>query len=341
MNPDPAIINVKNGLYYIKKGKLSTHDPKYPSTIQIKTTFYPDATAPRFSAFLGDCLDGATQRLVQEIFGYLLIPETCAQKAFVFVGEGGAGKSTLLAVIQDLLLGRENVANVPWQSLGDRFKTVEIFGKLANVFADLPSKNIDDNGMFKSITGEDMIIGERKNKNSFAFQATARLVFSCNEIPRNLGDRSAAFYRRLVIVPFLPPLPEHRRDLKLKDKLAAEAPGILNWALAGLERLRQNDFRFSESAGSREALDQYRITGSSVLSFAADHCRLDAAAQVSATQLYFAYQTYCKDAGLKAVSQKRFGSELQGEYRELEKYRDTKTRRILYRGIDLLESDIF
>lgn len=341
INPDPAIINVKNGLYDSRSGHLKPHDPAYPSTIQIKTGFDPQAQAPRFLAFLGDCLDRDTQALMQEICGYLLIPETCAQKAFVLVGEGGAGKSTLLSVIQDQLLGRENVANVPWQSLGERFKTVEIFGKLANIFADLPSKNIDDNGIFKSITGEDVIIGERKNKNPFAFQATARLVFSCNEIPRNLGDRSAAFYRRLVIVPFRPALPEARRDLKLKDKLAAEGPGILNWALAGLTRLRQNDFRFSESTGSQAALDDYRISGSSVLSFAADHCRLDATALVSATQLYFTYQTYSKDSGLKAVSQKRFWSELQGEYRDLKKYKDTKTRRMIYKGIDLQDGELF
>lgn len=341
MNPNPHIINVKNGLYDIKMGELATHAVKYPSTIQMKTTFDPEAEAPRFMTFLNDCLDRETQRLVQEIVGYLLIPETCAQKAFVFVGEGGAGKSTLLSVIQDLLLGRENVSNVPWHNLGDRFKTVEIFGKLANIFADLPSKNIDDNGMFKSITGEDMIIGERKNKNPFAFQATARLVFSCNEIPRNLGDRSEAFYRRLVIVPFLPAKPEPLRDLKLRDKLVSEAPGILNWALAGLSRLRENDFRFSESRGSRESLNSYRITGSSVLSFSQDHCCIETGVRVSASQLYFAYQTYAKDSGLKAVSQKRFWSELEGEYRGLEKIRDSKTRRIIYQGIDLGEWSTF
>lgn len=339
MNPQPQIINVKNGLYDTRSGTLAPHTRDYPSTIQMHTHFDPAATAPRFMAFLNDCLERDIQRLVQEIFGYLLIPETRAQKAFVFVGEGGAGKSTLLALVQDGLLGRENVSNVPWQSLCDRFKTVEIFGKLANIFADLPSKNIDDNGMFKSITGEDMIIGERKNKNPFAFQATARLVFSCNEIPRNLGDRSSAFYRRLVIVPFRAAKPEALRDSQLRHKLIAEAPGILNWALAGLARLRQNDFRFSSSPESQEALDSYRITGSSVLSFAADHCHRGATARVSAGQLYGAYQTYAKDSGLKAVSHKRFWAELQGEYRELEKSRELKTRRMIYEGIDLADWD--
>ncbi|WP_084504974.1 DNA primase family protein [Acetobacterium malicum] len=201
-----------------------------------------------FRAFLAYCLDEQTQLLIQEIFGYLLIPETCAQKAFVFVGEGGAGKSTLLSVAQDVLLGLDNVSNIPWQNLGDRFKTAELFGRLGNMFADLPSKSIEDNGLFKSITGEDFITAERKNKDPFSFKATARLVFSCNSLLKNLGDRSEAFYRRLIIVPFLPPKPPEQRDLHLKDKLKGEAAGILNWALAELARLQANYYCFSPSA---------------------------------------------------------------------------------------------
>ena len=332
-------INLKNGLYDLRTGVLSGHDPGYLSTIQIGANYDPDATAPRFMAFLEQCLEPATRGLVQELFGYLLIPETCAQKAFVLVGEGGAGKSTLLWVAQELLLGRANVSNVPWQSLDDRFKTAELVGKLANIFADLPSKNIEDNGLFKSITGEDRITAERKNRDPFSFVATARLVFSCNAIPKNLGDRSAAFYRRLVIVPFLPARPAAQRDPKLREAFVAETPGIFNWALAGLTRLMANDYRFSESPESAAALANYRIEGSSVLSFVADCCRVDPGVQSSSTQIYHAYSQYCHDSGLRPVSQKRFGTELAGEYPELLRFREKLTRRMLYQGLDLADAD--
>jgi len=230
---------------------------------------------------------------------------------------------------------------VPWKSLDDRFKTAELFGKLANIFADLPSKNIDDNGMFKSITGEDMIIAERKNKDPFAFKATARLVFSCNEIPKNLGDRSEAFYRRLVIVPFLPAKPVALRDLKLKDRLAEEAPGIFNWALQGPNRLKANAFRFTSSQKSNNALDSYRIGGSSVLTFVDECCVVDRTRQVSSTQLYHAYKKYTQDFGLRAVSQKRFWTELSAEHGNVEKSKEVITRRILYKGIMLSDLEDF
>lgn len=88
-----------------------------------------------------------TGRLIQEMLGYFLIPVNSAQKCFVIVGAASAGKSVLLRVLNDVLLGKKNVSNASWQALNERFKTAELFGKLANIFADLPTKNIDDNGI--------------------------------------------------------------------------------------------------------------------------------------------------------------------------------------------------
>jgi putative DNA primase/helicase len=165
----------------------------------------------------------------------------------VFVGAANAGKSTLLNVAQDILLGSENVSNIPWQALGDRFNKAELFGKLANVFADLPNKAIDDGGMFKSLTGEDSISAERKNKDPFSFRPYARLLFSCNDIPKNYADRSDGFYRRLTIIRFDKSVPQDKRDPNLRERIAAEADGILTWALDGLKRLIANNYTFSET----------------------------------------------------------------------------------------------
>ena len=82
---------------------------------------------------------------------------------------------------------------------------------------------MDDNGIFKALTGEDYITAERKNKNPFSFKPYARLLFSCNEIPRNYGDRSEGFYRRLIIIRFENPVPPEKRDPNLIEKLARSA----------------------------------------------------------------------------------------------------------------------
>lgn len=157
---------------------------------------------PRFIKFLYESLEDDQVTLIQEMLGYFLIPVNHAQKCFIIVGKGGAGKSVLLRVLNELLLGKENMSNVAWQELSDRFKTAELFGKWANICAELPTKGIEDNSIFKALVGEDYLTVEKKNKNPFSFQPYARLLFSCNSIPKNYGDKSEGFYRRLIIVRF-------------------------------------------------------------------------------------------------------------------------------------------
>ncbi|MBR2664783.1 MAG: DNA primase, partial [Clostridia bacterium] len=219
---------------------------------------------------------------------------------------GGAGKSQLLLVLNDILLGKENVSNVSWQALNERFKTAELFGKLANIFADLPTKNIDDNGIFKALVGEDYLTVEKKNKNPFSFQSTARLLFSCNNIPKNYGDRSEGFYRRLIIIRFGHAVPEEKKDVELMDKFRAEADGIFLFALEGLKRLMGNHYRFSETQANRDELQQYRQDSDSVLAFVKDCCTVSAEAEAGSTELFNAYKSYCEECGMRPFSQKSF-----------------------------------
>ena len=310
LNANPYIINLKNGLYNVLEDTLLPHTPDYCSTVQLGVSYRPEAKCPRFRQYLEEVIDRDQIPLIQEMMGYFLVPVTRAQKCFVIVGEGGAGKSQLLLVLNDILLGRENVSNVSWQALNERFKTAELFGKLANIFADLPTKNIDDNGIFKALVGEDYLTVEKKNKNPFSFQSTARLLFSCNNIPKNYGDRSEGFYRRLIIIRFDHAVPEDRKDPELLDKLRKEADGIFLFALDGLKRLMRNRYRFSETQANRAELQQYREDSDSVLSFLKECCIREEGAEVGATELFNAYKGYCEESGMKPYAQNKFTQQI-------------------------------
>lgn len=335
INSNPFIINVQNGLYNVLDDGFMQHSPEYVSTVQINAQYDEAASCPQFMRFLKSILDAKEIILLQEIFGYFLVPIAKAQKAFVFVGAANAGKSTLLSIVQEVLLGSENVSNIPWQSLSDRFKTAELFGKLANIFADLPSKSVDDNGMFKALTGEDFISAERKNKDPFSFRPYARLLFSCNEIPRNYGDRSEGFYRRLIIIRFNKSVPASKRDPNLKERLAVERNGIFMWALAGLKRLMENGYQFSETEQSKAELQRYRVESNSALLFAEECCVIAPEATCVREELFIAYRDYCNKNGLKPMSQANFNKDIEslneGVSRGLEKI----SRRKIWTGIRL------
>ena len=313
-NRNPYLVNVRNGLLDIRDMSFKEHTPSYLSTVQLNVEYNPQVDCPQFKKFLNEVLDCKLIPLVQEIVGYLLTTNTASQKAFVFWGPARTGKSTLLWVVEYLLLGKKNVSNIPWQEIGDKFKTAELLGKLANVFSDLPSKSIDDTGIFKVVTGEDYLMAEKKNKNPFKFKPFARLVFSCNELPRNYVDRTEGFYRRLIIVPFSRQIEKSKIDKSLKYKFQREKEGILNWALEGLKRLYENNFEFSENELTDGVKKEYKRENNNVISFVEECCEIDSLFSCSRIEIYEAYKEFCVEAGLKALSQIKFNKELEGNF---------------------------
>lgn len=339
LNANPFIINVQNGLYNVLEDTLIEHSPDYCSTIQVSVNYDPKADCPKFKQFLVDSMGGDMGQvaLLQEMLGYFLIPVNSAQKCFVIVGAAGAGKSVLLRVLNELLLGKENVSNVSWQALNERFKTAELFGKLANIFADLPTRNIEDNGVFKALVGEDFLTVEKKNKDPFSFRSNARLLFSCNSIPKNYGDRSDGFYRRLIIVRFNHTVPVEQRDPNLLDKFRVEADGIFLFALEGLRRLMKNHYVFSETDVNRDELQQYREESDSVLSFVKECCVIGENYEVGSTDIFNCYKAYCEECGLKPFSQKMFVSQVIASNPQITRSVDKLGKKRTLSGIKLGE----
>ncbi|GHU82489.1 hypothetical protein AGMMS50284_4440 [Clostridia bacterium] len=335
INPNQFVINAQNGLYNVLNDSFCPHDPTYFSTVQLKANYDPTAECPIFLRFLNESLDPAEVNLMQEIFGYFLVPITKAQKSFMLCGEPNVGKSKILQVLQEVLLGAENVSNIPLQNLSDRFQPAELFGKLANIYADLADKSLDDAGMFKAVTGEDYITGERKHKDPFSFKPYARFLYSCNDIPRNYGDRSEAFYRRLIIIRFERPVPEERRDPQLFEKMALEGDSILAWAIAGLKRLIANNYIFTETEKTRGEVKRYKIQNNSVLAFVEEMCVVDPDAEGSTKEMFAAFQLYCEENGIKkSAGIGKFVNDISS-LPGVKASKDSRSRRSVFKGVRL------
>jgi putative DNA primase/helicase len=83
INSNKFIINTQNGLYNVFDDVLRPHNPKYLSTVQMKADYDPYAECPLFLAFLHSVLEPPEIALLQEIYGYFLVPVTRAQKSFL------------------------------------------------------------------------------------------------------------------------------------------------------------------------------------------------------------------------------------------------------------------
>jgi putative DNA primase/helicase len=303
-------INVRNGLLDLASGELAAHSPEHFSPVQLGAAFDPLASCPRIDAFLSSTIP-ELEGLFEEIVGYLLTPDNRQQRAIMFVGPGGTGKSTAAAVSR-ALLGPENVSSVALHQLEeDRFATADLYGCLANVFADLPSHALRSSSIFKSITGGDAIRAERKHRDAFTFTPYARLLFSANEVPPT-ADNSDAFFDRWLILPF-----DHKHrgtdhvdpDLVAKLTTPHELSGLLNRALTGLERVRRNH-GFTRAAVSEHAAKRFRVDSDSVAGFVEESCEIGVDGRVAKPVLFQMYRRWCEENNRKPLGAQRFNHRL-------------------------------
>jgi len=329
-----ALINLLNGMLLWETGELLPHEPHYLSMIQIPITHDPGATCPEIDRFIettlpSDCID-----IVEEMSGYCLVPDVRFEKAFLFIGIGANGKSTFLNLLR-AALGDSNVSTIPLQEIFDnRFKRAGLFGRLANIFTDIGSRALLDSSYFKAIVSGDSIDAEHKHKKPFHFKPHAKLLFSANEIPKS-SDRTFAFYRRWVIIPFPFTFTGKKADRSLFEKLIApsELSGLLNRALKGLRRLYENE-GFSETESVRKALNTYKEENDSILAFVNSDCVRGYDYTVVKQKLYSAYEKFCEEQGLTSIGKNRFYKGIRG-IEGVEEVRVHNTR--LIAGIALID----
>ena len=167
--PSLETLNVLNGLVDVHTGKLRPHDPTFLSTVQLPVIYVKDANCPAWERQIKETwpADAVEDGLPWAIIAYLMLPITALQKAILLLGEAGSGKSVFLASLI-AFLGLANVSAVTLQKLEeDRFAASMLIGKLANVFADLPSQHLETSAIFKSITGGDLVPANSNSETSF------------------------------------------------------------------------------------------------------------------------------------------------------------------------------
>jgi putative DNA primase/helicase len=239
-SPSPNdMFAVNNGLLHVAGGPaLLSHDPTFFNLSAASYDYCPTADCPRWRQFLNELWrDSAPVQLLQEWFGYLLLPDTSQQKILGISGPPRSGKSTITRVLRELL-GSHNVACPSIRSLSGQFGIWGLLDKLVAIVPDAmllrPCPALEE--LLKSISGEDAVDIHRKGLPPLTgVRLPTRIVIVSNDPPR-FCDPSGALDRRIMS------LRTHRsfcgtEDVTLTNTLLHELPGILNWAIEGWERL--------------------------------------------------------------------------------------------------------
>jgi putative DNA primase/helicase len=272
---------------------------------RLNVRYTPSVETPLWEEFLHTLLEEEDILTLQEYIGYCLVPTTIAQKALFMIGKGGEGKSVVGEVVQSLF-GSSMIQGELHRIQDNRFMLAQLENKLVFYDDDLQSSALDDTGTFKKlVTATIPVLVERKGEPHYEMLPYARILASGNKGIEACYDHSDGFYRRLILLK-CKTKPVGRKDDKLLAKriIKHELAGILNWALVGLQRLMAQEWEFTLSSHTVQALQQAEEDSNSFLAFLRDRTTVEIGEGFTITSgdLYYAYERWCDDNAVKPVA---------------------------------------
>lgn len=313
-------IAFRNGLYDVYTDEFVPFTHEHVITNKIEWDYNPHAYWDMTDEVLNNiaCDDPAIRSLLEEMIGYCLFRRNELGKAFILTGSGSNGKSTFLNMVKTLL-GKRNLSVLDLKKLGDRFSTVMLFGKLANIGDDISDEFVTDAAEFKKIVTGETIDAEQKGQPKFDFEPYVKLIFSANNIPRiGKGRDSSAILRRLVIVPFNAKFDDSNPNFKpfIGDSLKGQESMeyLIQLGIQGLKRVLTNR-KFTSSQKVQDELDEFEETNNPILGFFKECQNEEFEIENEPTnKVYKKYQEYCIANSLTPLSNGEFSKQVKKHF---------------------------
>ena len=338
LDTDRWLFNVLNGTIDLKTGELRPHHREDLITKLAPVQYNPDATCPRWLAFLDQIMNGREDliRFLQRAVGYSLTGDTSEQAMYILHGLGANGKTTLVTVVrttlgdyakttrtETLLIRREDsIPNDIARLQGARMVTAveaEAGRRLAE-------------SLVKQLTGGDPVTARFLHAEWFEFVPTFKLWLTTNHRPRIVGTDDA-IWRRIRLIPFSVTIPEKKRDPHLAEALCEESSGILAWAVRGCLEWQREGLGLPDEV--KAATAAYRDDMDVLGGFLDECCVLSAAAETPSRDLRAAYVKWCEANGENPLSQRVFAGVLKERGLESRKSHGAK----VWEGIQFRSGD--
>jgi putative DNA primase/helicase len=343
---DGVLVSCASGLLDVRSRRLLEHTPLFFNGTSVPFAYDPGAGPPRrWHRFLNELWrsDGKSREALGEWFGYVISGRLDLHKILLLVGPTRAGKGVIARMLGELV-GNENVAAPTLSSLNGDFGLAPLLGKSLAVVSDARLNGRNVNTVVErllSVSGEDTLTVNRKYREQWTGKLPSRIMLCSNELPQ-LGDASAAIVGRFETL-LLTESWLGKEDRELELALREELPGILNWSLAGLDRLVRQQGRFTKTPGASEVLVALQDLASPVGAFVRDRCVRQANHEVAVDILYNAWKTWSEDNGHARRTKQVFGRDLRAVVPGLRVTRvgghDSAQRARAYQGIGLRDEE--
>ena len=341
---DPYKLTLENEILYINDLHTEKHSPKNLSCVLLPVSFtaIPGISSDKitqekifeilkntkFLEYLSSCFTVNEKFDYKQFFTVLEIMASCLikkqfDKAFMFIGTGSNGKSVLLDYLEQMI-GSQNVSNITIHDIElERFSKAELFGKMANVFADIESDELKKTGNLKVIISGDSITAEKKHLHPFKFKPYTKLIFSANRFPY-VHDQSDGFFRRFAIVEWKKQFvgyekdPHLRRELQQNKEEMSKVFSLLVYLAKDL--LERGHFKFEDNIESLRK--KWNQLSDPIMQFINEVVVEEEGEVVSKQEAYARYKDFCIENELRPVTIKKFGM-IFGEYYETAQKKDS------------------
>lgn len=347
-HPDPSkLIIFQNGILNIQEyieGKITLHNPD-PNLFAFHVFPYnydEDLNSNLLENFLYEIFETDLERikLLQQWYGYNIVPDMSRDTVMLFTGVPRSGKSTLLDTMGHML-GRDQCVSIDFRDLISPFGREPMLGKLAALLGDVKSPRPNDAEaaleMILRISGGDPVGVNRKMIRQLAqVYLKTRFTMAMNNLPV-FTDHARAFQARLAVIGFDKSYVGKEKP-ELKQQLIKEASRgkMINFALRGLKDLQENG-RFIVPRSSIPILKSITRISSPVVIFVDECCIIHPDQSVSKNMIFEAWQYWCSESGRKAGVKEQFGRWLTSTcpHLETERIRHNGRRVYMYKGIGL------
>ena len=315
---DANLIAFKNGVLNIATDDFTDFSPEYIITNKIPHNYNPNAKSELLDSVMRkfSCGDENVYKLLYQAIGYCFYRRNELRKSFFLLGEKRNGKSTFLDMVATLL-GEDNTANLDLCEIGDRFRTAELTGKLANIGDDINDEWVSNTATFKKVVSGDVVTVERKGKDPFKLRSFAKFFFSANALPRlGRGKDSKAVLDRLVIIPFDAKFSKDDADYDpfIKYKLRSEEvmEALIVNAIPALKSVLIEQ-AFEHCTKVEENMVEFERSNNPIIEF---YEELDETDYINEPikVVYQRYCTFCLSNNLQAVSAIEFQKQMKKQF---------------------------
>jgi P4 family phage/plasmid primase-like protien len=311
LDADPWALNVLNGTIDLRTGELREHHRGDMLTKLAPIEYDASARAPAWEDALQCWLPSEGLRsFAQRVIGHALTGDVSEQVLPFLHGPGANGKTTMLNTVLEMMgdYGQQAAPDLLLAKRGSHpTELADLFGARLVASVEVEDGRRLAESLVKQLTGGDRIKARRMREDFWEFAPTHKVFLAANHKPVVRGT-DHAIWRRIKLVPFDVVIPKEAQDPRLPEKLRAELPGILAWAVRGCLAWQREGL--GEPVEVRAATDKYRHESDVLSGFVDECCVVRPDAWCKFADLWQAYTRWCEESNEHPETKRRFGDSL-------------------------------